>query len=453
MSNKSLKKGAALVLTMLMLGNIAKAADQLKWEPLNFEFSAELIEQRLQELANKKNRDLAAVEAKAPDFRKTYPAAVKGFAEIVFRTMTTPLNLPAKINTASPEDNLRDASYTIARYIAYTVNYVFGDSIKKTAPKLKRSPDDPDYDYNEDGEHDDQELNAWGEYRHFISNASFVQAVCPVIKPFGVWNLRWNYTSFDEKIQLRMVFDELDRVLGVLYGDGVKKKDLPEFGPAFGYQNSKDDEYHSDLLYFIERRYHDGGPKLMKAASECLSSIRKDLDDETIGTDPKSTTNIAEILNFKTLDIPTLGKKLDLQSTPLDLKTVYRLTHHYSAKQALPTPMLKEGESEYNNFPLGNILEDIDELTEFGVDSTRRLATHLTVMDPNYRYRSITREEFRELMKLKSIPGTFERFCVVEGSVEEENLTSYSLSTEGEEMDMEYYPCDPYAALYVREAK
>lgn len=453
MSAKNLNTLAGLVLTLLTVVSTANAADQTKWEPLNFEFSPSVIEQRLQDVAQEKDPDLIAIEEKSPNFRKVYPAAISGFTEMVFRTMTSPISLSARVDHENPEETLRWASLKITKYIGYTVAFVFGRAIKQSAPEyleaLKAKHSEENGDSEEPNEYFfdfwDHEWNYWGEYRHFISSASFVRNVCPVIKPFGVWNLKWNYNTMDEKVQLRMVFNELDRVMGLLYGDGTWKKKAPKVGRAFGYDNKPDDGHRSDLLGFLLRRYEDGGPEVMKATQECLTSIRNDLDDETIGKDPKSSAGIAAILKFKAVDLVPLGKTIDLQSEPLDNKTVYRLTHHYSATQALPKPMLPND----NSFRYNRIIDD-EEL--FGSVSLMRLGVHLSTMDPQYRYRSVTREEYKALVKMNVIPTTFENaFCIVEGTLAEENFAFYGLDKDGEEAYGN--ECDGYAGLLVREAK
>jgi len=449
-----------IVLVFFSFVSVANAADTSKWEPIYFEFPAAIVDQQIQELAQKKDAGLKELEKLEPGFSQSYGKSVQKFAELALNSVRTPLNLRIEVIQADrwgtrdssgntfEQEALKEISFQVGRYIAKLIYGAFGSPIKTKTPEGYI-----------DNDASSNAVKEWKEAEDFVSSASFVNAVCPVIKPIASWNLRWNYTSTTDKILMRLFFNELDRVLGVMYGDGKwKRQNPPNPGPAFGYENDSDSmDYSSDLAQFIQRRYVSGGPKLMVAARECLSSIRQDLDIETMGADSNSSLNIGQILQFAPVEIPVLNKTIDLQSAALDWQMVYRLTRHYGANQALPSLMLDfipaEGDVDYSSFDNYQFVSAICEVTVFDVHNAKRLLTHLSVMDPQYKYRSVNRDEMVELIKLGKAPKA-KSYCVIEGTEVEENIANYYVSAAGNVRNEPYAGgCSYSNFIFVRESK
>jgi hypothetical protein len=449
-----------IILVFFSFVSVAKAADLAKWEPIYFEFPTAVVDQQIQELSQKKDSGLKKLEKLEPGFSQSYGKSVQKFAELALNSVRTPLNLRIEViqfdrwgtrdssGRTFEQEALKEISFKVGRYIAKLIHGSFGSAIKAPSP-----------DGYVDNDAASVAIYDWKRAESFVSSSSFVTAVCPVIKPIASWNLKWNYTSTTDKILMRLFFNELDRVLGVMYGDGKwKRQKLPNPGPAFGYEEDSDSmNYSSDLAQFIQRRYVSGGPALMLAARECLSSIRQDLDIDIIGTDPNSTLNIGQMLQFAPTEIPALGKTIDLQSAALDWQMVYRLTRHYGANQALPSPMLDfipaEGDVDYSSFDNYQFIRAISEVTVFDIHNAKRLLTHLSVMDPQYKYRSVNRDEMVELIKLGKASKA-KSYCVIEGTEVEENITNYYVSAAGNVRNEPYAGgCSYSNFIFVRESK
>lgn len=428
----------------------AKEVDIYKWQPIDFLFPASITEQALNQLASQNDTALADVEAYAPGFQQKFPAAVSLFAEMAFRSIQGPMDI-ATASESSDADRVDGVSYVIAKHIKNLSIFALGEAVNQTATGYDDRSKNIPYNYcvlHPESEYcSTYEYNSlnWGITRRVMSSAAFVTAMCPVIKPFTLWNLNWNTLSEGSYYNYGLFFDELERVLTFVYGNGE-------------WSTNRLDSINTTLTYglfdFIIRRYLDGGPELIQATLDCVATIRSDFENQSYSPDPSSSGKIDGILNFNSVKMPDLNKVINLQKKPLNDEDMFRLSYHYTADQALPSPMYKPpapGEDYTNEYGIYlNTLIDWHHLYGSRLD---RLTYHLNQMDPNYSYRSIRRDEFLSLLKMGELGSDFEDFCIIEGSESTGDLKSYVGASNGTLIDSEDYSCDLNHARIVRETK
>lgn len=169
-------------------------------------------------------------------------------------------------------------------------------------------------------------------------------------------------------------------------------------------------------------------------------------------------------MQFQLVALPDSDKVLQIQTVPANHDLFYRLSHRLNARAALPQPMYDPAEYP-SSYQAGSYLDDVQtsdsiaqgiDPTAYGAGVFANLVSQLNASDLVYKYRSPTRDEFKELAK---IPGSaltnIDGACVFEGEVNSDALMGFYTHTGGRDFQVGGWrmSCVNEGFLLVREAK
>jgi len=446
-----------IICTFLIVATAAATAradenDHLGWDAFTFPFSEAPGQAAIADLQKRQDAVLAKVMETDSDFAKTFPETLARFTQIALRSIVTPWILPTS-KKLSPKETTELISHAFGKTIKNLQIFALENAVRESAKNYDGESQQQTYRYceiNADSKYcisqgfENNSLN-WAITRRLVSSAQFVRAACPLVKSYVTWDLQWKSTSQDDQKQISEFLYETKRMLEFIYGDGTW---------SLNRIDSFKTDFDPGFFEILVRRYMDGGPEFIEATLDCLSEIIYGWSWQIpLKKDERASSAISGILQFNDVSLPQISQTFELQTNNMDYGAFYRLMHRWTADQPLPPEIYFSGQ----NSPTYHQSAYLDTL--IGISGVNfavpviylpRLLWQMNLMDPSYRYRSISRDEFTALFNAGLLPKDIENLCIVEGSLIGGDLKFYFGNKSGA-IHEEGWACSPSEIRFVRE--